>query len=144
MQYGFPIALRFGLVHSNIAKSTQNTEVWLEPATNLVRSSHLRVVVLSFSNNTHTQFGFVYIFNLIIGVGALTLPKAFSNAGLVLGTILIFLLCFVSYMTATYMIEAMAAANAYAKLEQKAKKRSSENTCPSDVQKINQVQERSS
>lgn len=86
------------------------------------------------------QFGFVYIFNLIIGVGALTLPKAFSNAGLALGTILIFLLCFVSYMTATYMIEAMAAANAYAKLEQRAKKRSSENTCPSDVQKINQVQ----
>ena len=140
VQYGFPIALRFGLVHSNIAKSTQNTEVWLEPATNLVRSSHLRVVFLSFSNNTHTQFGFVYIFNLIIGVGALTLPKAFSNAGLALGTILIFLLCFVSYMTATYMIEAMAAANAYAKLEQRAKKRSSENTCPSDVQKINQVQ----
>lgn len=106
---------------------------------NLVRSSHLRDV-LSFSNNTHMQFGFVYIFNLIIGVGALTLPKAFSNAGLALGTILIFLLCFVSYMTATYMIEAMAAANAYAKLEQRAKKRSSENTCPSDVQKINQVQ----
>ena len=86
------------------------------------------------------QFGFVYIFNLIIGVGALALPKAFSNAGLVLGTILIFLLCFVSYMTATYMIEAMAAANAYAKLEQREKKRSSENTCPNDVQKINQVQ----
>ena len=85
------------------------------------------------------QFAFVYIFNLIVGVGALALPKAFSNAGLVLGTILLILLCFVSYMTTTYMIEAMAAANAYTKLEQR-KKHSAENTCPNDVQKINQVQ----
>ena len=69
----------------------------------------------------------------------MALPKAFSNAGLVLGTILLVLLCFVSYMTTTYMIEAMAAANAYVKLEQR-KKRSAENTCPNDIQKINQVQ----
>ena len=75
--------------------------------------------VFSLSPITYThafnQFGFVYIFNLIIGVGALALPKAFSDAGLVLGTILLVLLCFVSYMTTTYTIEAMAAANAYEK-----------------------------
>lgn len=64
-----------------------------------------------------SQFAFVYIFNLIIGVGALSLPKAFSESGLVLGTILICLLCFVSFMTATFMVEAMAAANAYFKME---------------------------
>lgn len=95
---------------------------------------------LPLQQHTHAfnQFAFVYIFNLIIGVGALALPKAFSNAGLVLGTILLILLCFVSYMTTTYMIEAMAAANAYVKLEQR-KKRSAENTRPNDIQKINQV-----
>ena len=95
---------------------------------------------LPLQQHTHAfnQFAFVYIFNLIIGVGALALPKSFSNAGLVLGTILLILLCFVSYMTTTYMIEAMAAANAYVKLEQR-KKRSAENTRPNDIQKINQV-----
>ncbi len=60
-----------------------------------------------------TQFAFVYIFNLIIGVGALSLPKSFSDAGIVLGTILLVILAFMSYVTSTFMIEAMATANAY-------------------------------
>ena len=51
----------------------------------------------------------------MIGVGALSLPKAFSQAGLVLGALLLFILAFVSYVTATYMVEAMANANAYMK-----------------------------
>jgi hypothetical protein len=51
----------------------------------------------------------------VIGVGALSLPKAFSQAGLVLGALLLFILAFVSYVTATYMVEAMAIANAYMK-----------------------------
>ena len=59
------------------------------------------------------QFAFIYIFNLVIGVGALALPKSFSEAGLILGTILLVVLAFVSYMTATFMVEAMATANAY-------------------------------
>ena len=57
----------------------------------------------------------MYIFNLVIGVGALSLPKAFSDAGLVLGAVLLFVLAFVSYVTATFMVEAMANANAYMK-----------------------------
>ena len=73
------------------------------------------------TQHTHTQFAFIYIFNLIIGVGALSLPRAFSEAGLVLGTILIIVLCGMSLMTATYMVEAMAAANAYSKLGNKRK-----------------------
>ena len=51
----------------------------------------------------------------MIGVGALSLPKAFSQAGLVLGALLLFILASVSYVTATYMVEAMAIANAYMK-----------------------------
>lgn len=50
-----------------------------------------------------------------MGVGALSLPKAFSDAGIILGTILLFILALTSYITATYMIEAMANANAYVK-----------------------------
>ena len=71
--------------------------------------------------HTHTQFAFAYIFNLIVGVGALALPRAFSEAGLILGTILIVILAFMSFMTASYILEAMAAANAYEKLQKSEK-----------------------
>lgn len=43
----------------------------------------------------------------------MALPLSFSEAGFILGTILLIILAFMSYMTATFMIEAMAAANAY-------------------------------
>ncbi|XP_055636581.1 transmembrane protein 104 homolog [Toxorhynchites rutilus septentrionalis] len=59
-----------------------------------------------------TWVGFVFIFNLIVGTGALTLPSAFSHAGWLLGSILIVVLAFVSYVTVTFIIEAMACANA--------------------------------
>lgn len=68
------------------------------------------------------QFAFVYIFNLIVGAGALTLPLAFSNAGVILGTILLVVLAFMSYMNATYMVEAMATANAYDRHKSRKKK----------------------
>ncbi|XP_055606067.1 transmembrane protein 104 homolog [Uranotaenia lowii] len=59
-----------------------------------------------------TWVGFVFIFNLIVGTGALTLPSAFSHAGWVLGSGLIVVLAFVSYMTVTFVIETMSCANA--------------------------------
>ncbi|XP_020616942.1 transmembrane protein 104-like [Orbicella faveolata] len=37
---------------------------------------------------------FIYVFNLIIGVGALTMPKAFSNAGWMVAIVLTGVLCF--------------------------------------------------
>ena len=43
-----------------------------------------------FSN----QVAFIYVFNLIIGVGALTMPKAFSNAGWMVAIVLTGVLCF--------------------------------------------------
>ena len=99
------------------------------------------VLILSPTHtiHPHSQFAFFYIFNLIVGVGVLALPKAFSEAGLVLGAVLLVVLAFVSYMTSTYMTEAMAAANAYEKMEQR-RKRPSVEAYPSDIQKINQVQ----
>ena len=68
---------------------------------------------------SNIQFAFAYIFNLVIGVGALALPLAFSQAGLVLGTLLIVTLAFMSFVTTSYIIEAMAAANAYVVLKEK-------------------------
>ncbi|XP_015234887.1 PREDICTED: transmembrane protein 104-like [Cyprinodon variegatus] len=56
--------------------------------------------------------GLVYMFNLIVGTGALTMPRAFAEAGWVVSLSLIAFLAFMSYMTTTFVIEAMAAANA--------------------------------
>ena len=56
--------------------------------------------------------GLIYIFNLIVGTGALTLPAAFHDAGWALGSAVIVMLAFMSYLTTTFVIESMAAANA--------------------------------
>ncbi|XP_037826492.1 transmembrane protein 104 homolog isoform X1 [Lucilia sericata] len=56
--------------------------------------------------------GFIFIFNLIVGTGALTLPGVFAKAGWFLSLIIIILLAIISYITVTFIIEAMAAANA--------------------------------
>lgn len=56
--------------------------------------------------------GLIYIFNLIVGTGALTLPAAFAKAGWALSTISLVFLAFMSFMNATYVIETMACANA--------------------------------
>ena len=54
----------------------------------------------------------VFIFNLIVGAGALTIPAAFSKAGLYLGTVLVVSIAFLSFMCATFVLEAMACSNA--------------------------------
>lgn len=56
--------------------------------------------------------GFVFIFNLIVGAGALTIPHAFANVGLIYGSIALSVLASVSYVTSTFMIEAIAGVNA--------------------------------
>jgi hypothetical protein len=60
-------------------------------------------------------FGWSNIFNLIIGTGALTLPKAFLDAGWVLSTIEMTAMAFMSYLTCTFVVESMANANALLK-----------------------------
>ncbi|XP_053658979.1 transmembrane protein 104 homolog [Anopheles marshallii] len=59
-----------------------------------------------------TWVGFVFVFNLIVGTGALALPSAFSHAGWILGSLAIVVLAFMSYVTVTFVIETMACANA--------------------------------
>ncbi|XP_044528295.1 transmembrane protein 104 [Gracilinanus agilis] len=56
--------------------------------------------------------GLVYMFNLIVGTGALTMPKAFATAGWLVSLVLLLFLGFMSYMTTTFVMESMAAANA--------------------------------
>ncbi|XP_007668069.2 transmembrane protein 104 isoform X3 [Ornithorhynchus anatinus] len=56
--------------------------------------------------------GLVYMFNLIVGTGALTMPKAFATAGWLVSLVLLVFLGFMSYVTTTFVMEAMAAANA--------------------------------
>ncbi|XP_055922484.1 transmembrane protein 104 homolog [Eupeodes corollae] len=59
-----------------------------------------------------TWIGFIFVFNLIVGTGALTLPAAFAKAGWLLSVAVIVLMGGISYMTATFVIETMACANA--------------------------------
>ena len=68
-------------------------------------------------------FAFVYILNLIVGVGALAMPKAFAMAGWLLGLVLLVVLAMLSYMTATYVIESMAVANAYGFIKRRERER---------------------
>ena len=58
------------------------------------------------------QTGMVFVFNLIVGTGALTLPSVFSRAGWALGSLIVLLLAFISYVTLTYIVEACSCANA--------------------------------
>ncbi|XP_016914617.1 transmembrane protein 104 homolog isoform X3 [Apis cerana] len=64
------------------------------------------------SDQYSTWVGLIYIFNLIVGTGALTLPAVFSRAGWALGLSVILILAFISFITVTFVIEVMASANA--------------------------------
>lgn len=72
--------------------------------------------------NPRFQVGLVYVFNLIVGTGALTLPAVFAGAGWVFSTVLIILLALVSFITVTFVIETMACANATLRQKEQAQK----------------------
>lgn len=52
------------------------------------------------------------MYNLIVGTGALTLPKVFAQAGWALSIFIIIMLAFMGFVTVTFIIEAMACSNA--------------------------------
>lgn len=56
--------------------------------------------------------GIAYVFNLIVGTGALALPNAIGHAGWLVSLILLFFLGFLSYITTTFVIESLSIANA--------------------------------
>ncbi|XP_065659923.1 transmembrane protein 104 isoform X3 [Hydra vulgaris] len=75
------------------------------------------------------QIAFVYVFNLIVGAGALTLPKAFAQTGWVLGLAALGVLALMSYCTTTFMIEAMSIANAIIRIKNKSGPTESSHLC---------------
>ncbi|XP_060071769.1 transmembrane protein 104-like [Ylistrum balloti] len=56
--------------------------------------------------------GLIYIFNLIVGTGALTMPSAFASAGWLLSLVIVVALALVSNMTVSFVTETMGWANA--------------------------------
>lgn len=58
------------------------------------------------------KIGLIYVFNLIVGTGALTLPAVFAKAGWLLSLLLLILLAFVGFVTVTFIIETLSCANA--------------------------------
>ena len=81
----------------------------------------------------------VYVFNLIVGTGALAMPKAIESAGWLVGLLMIIFIAFMSLVTATMTIEAMACANAFSKwtLRQKqSKKQDKEVADSSNIEEI--------
>jgi hypothetical protein len=67
---------------------------------------------VAFSGTYSPTTGFVFLFNLIVGAGALTIPHAFAQVGLVYGLLALFLLSLVSYISATFVVESIAGINA--------------------------------
>ena len=57
----------------------------------------------------------IFIFNLVVGTGALALPKAMADAGWLLSVIFLSIVAVFAFISATFVIEAQAAANAVLK-----------------------------
>jgi len=54
---------------------------------------------------------FIFIFNLIVGTGALAMPFGFSDAGWLISSIIVTLICITSFISLTFVIESMSIAN---------------------------------
>ncbi|WKY16431.1 hypothetical protein Q1695_001237 [Nippostrongylus brasiliensis] len=64
------------------------------------------------SGHYSSTIGYLYVFNLIVGTGALALPKAFQTAGYGLSIVVLLISCFVSYIAATFVVESLSVGNA--------------------------------
>ncbi|KAG6541879.1 hypothetical protein Mapa_016707 [Marchantia paleacea] len=68
-----------------------------------------------------SQFGpgtaVIYLFNLVVGTGVLALPSVLISGGWLLGGIFISVVAFLSYVSLTFVVEAMAATNALLEYE---------------------------
>uniref|UniRef100_A0A915BT58 Amino acid transporter transmembrane domain-containing protein n=1 Tax=Parascaris univalens TaxID=6257 RepID=A0A915BT58_PARUN len=82
--------------------------------------------------------GYILVFNLIVGTGALSLPKAFRHAGYVLAIVLLIVSFFTSYVCATFLIEGMAVANAAVR-SNKLKKREKSDPNPESKEELEEI-----
>lgn len=76
--------------------------------------------------------GFVFIFNLMVGTGSLTMPAAFQQAGWAISLFNTFILCFFSFVTFSFIIESMSLSNAIVKLNRRNKQTLNENNSTAD------------
>ena len=58
------------------------------------------------------KVGSIFLFNLIVGTGALALPGALQRAGWLVGIFLLVVLALFSFITVTFIVESLAVANA--------------------------------
>ena len=47
---------------------------------------------------------FIFVFNLLLGAGALALPAAFADAGWLVSTVLLVILCFARFVYCLFFI----------------------------------------
>lgn len=59
------------------------------------------------------------VVNLLLATGPFTYPEGFVALGPVTSSILLFITCFIAYITATFMVEAISVAHAYLKVEER-------------------------
>lgn len=59
------------------------------------------------------QVGAIFLFNLLVGVGILALPSAIAKAGIIAGALCLVTVSFMAFISATFMIEVLATANAW-------------------------------
>ena len=79
---------------------------------------HLSIYLFNFMYFIFFQVGSIYLFNLLLGTGVLTMPAVFENAGYISGIICLTLLCLISYVQTTFLIESMANANFVKRMQQ--------------------------
>ena len=60
--------------------------------------------------------GGVFLFNLIVGIGAVTMPSGFMAAGVGFSSMILLGIAFLSFMTATWVVESLAISNALTSL----------------------------
>lgn len=68
------------------------------------------------SSQYSTPIGLVFVFNLIIGPGSLTLPAVVRETGWLLSGLVIALMAFISYITFSFIIETITITNSITQL----------------------------
>jgi len=92
----------------------------------------------TLDNGYSIYVGLIYIFNLIVGTGALTLPSLYYQCGWLLSTLVTIFLAFVSYLTVTFIIESIACTSAISryKIIQLESRPQAEETINNDVESL--------
>lgn len=84
------------------------------------------------------QVGAIFLFNLLVGVGILALPSAIAKAGVIAGVLCLVTVSFMAFMSATFMIEVLATANAWRRTKS-ITRRGSAKGCPTQNELVGET-----